>query len=120
MIPKVELTPYRLEISSQRRDDDQSDIIYIAIRFPAGEDLKHQNPSKIPDWDTCRIAWTVTAPSNPNGDRYWKSLDHFSMMPFSWIPDDGIDFFKQFILYLKERWLRLCDVAKDHLAARVC
>jgi hypothetical protein len=41
------------------------------------------------------------------------------MMPFGWIPDDGVDFFKQFILYLKERWLRLCDLAKDHLAARV-
>lgn len=51
--------------------------------------------------------------------RYWKSLDHFSMMPFGWIPDDGVEFFKQFIPYLEERWLRLCDLAKDHLAARV-
>ncbi|KAH8802532.1 hypothetical protein F5884DRAFT_802273 [Xylogone sp. PMI_703] len=38
------------------------------------------------------------------------------MMPFAWVPEDGIDFFKQFTLYVEERWLRLCALAKDHLA----
>jgi hypothetical protein len=33
------------------------------------------------------------------------------MMPFGWIPKDGVEFFGQFILYLKERWLKLCDLA---------
>lgn len=49
----------------------------------------------------------------------WESIDHFSMLPYSWIPDDGVDFFTQFIVYLKGRWLKLCDLAEEHLTQRV-
>lgn len=38
------------------------------------------------------------------------------MSPNGWVPNDGIDFFMQFTLRLKERLLRLCDGADKHLA----
>jgi hypothetical protein len=112
------LEPYRLEISSQYYDG-QYDRIYVAIQFPAEPDLQGQKHAEVSYWDTSRIAWTMMTYSNPNGDRYWKSINHFSMMPYGWIPDDGLDFFKQFLLYLKERWSNLCDLAEDHLTVRV-
>jgi hypothetical protein len=116
--PKDKLEPYRLDISLPGKDI-RGDSISVAILIPSEEDLQHQKLSKGPDWDICRISWIMIPCSGPNGVRYWKSLDHFSMMPFGWIPDDGVDFFKQFILYLQERWLRLCVLAKDHLTVRV-
>jgi hypothetical protein len=68
----------------------------------------------MPDWGKCRIGWTIIPPANPD-DEPWKSIDHFSMLPYGWIPKDGIEFFMQFILYLKERWLKLCQRAEEHL-----
>jgi hypothetical protein len=68
----------------------------------------------MPDWGKFKIAWTIIPPANPNHES-WKSIDHFSMLPYGWIPSDGIDFFMQFILYLKERWLKLCYQAMEHL-----
>jgi ankyrin repeat protein len=116
--PTAKLEPYKLEISSQYHDG-QYDRIYVAIQFPAEPDLQGQKHAEVSYWDTSRIAWTMMTYSNPNGDRCWKSINHFSMMPYGWIPDDGLDFFKQFLLYLKERWSNLCDLAEDHLTIRV-
>jgi len=52
---------------------------------------------------------------NPYDTPCWESIGHFSMLPYGWIPDDGVDFFTQFMLYLKGRWLELCDFAEEHL-----
>ncbi|KAF2181531.1 hypothetical protein K469DRAFT_589019 [Zopfia rhizophila CBS 207.26] len=55
---------------------------------------------------------------NPKDGPRWKSIDHFSMLPYGWIPDDSIDFFTQFIRNLKRRWLKLCDLAEEHISKR--
>lgn len=74
-----------------------------------------QRHFNLPDWGKCKIAWTIIPPGNPNHES-WKSIDHFSMLPYGWIPKDGIDFFMQFILYLKEGWLKLCHQAEEYLS----
>ncbi|KAK3295306.1 ankyrin repeat-containing domain protein [Chaetomium fimeti] len=38
----------------------------------------------------------------------WKSVSHFSTLPNGWIPDDGVDFFKQLLGELQAMWLRTC------------
>ncbi|KAK4119368.1 hypothetical protein N657DRAFT_554230, partial [Parathielavia appendiculata] len=43
---------------------------------------------------------------------------HFSMLPNGWIPDDGVDFFKQFICHLRERWYTECDLVEKDLTTR--
>lgn len=61
----------------------------------------------------------MTRLAKPKNGSYWKSIDHFSMLPYGWIPDNSADFFTQFILNLKDRWLRLCSLAEEHLSKRV-
>ncbi|KAF2188018.1 hypothetical protein K469DRAFT_567803, partial [Zopfia rhizophila CBS 207.26] len=67
------------------------------------------------DWGKCGITWTMVSSANPNKESSWRSTDHFSMLPYGWIPEDGVDFFTQFILHLKDRWLKLCNLAEEHL-----
>jgi hypothetical protein len=91
----------------------------VAAWFPARQGLESQKQFKMPNWGESRITWTMMPPANPSSRSTWKSRDHFSTLPYGWIPDDGVDFFTQFILCLKERWLKLCDLAEKHLSDRV-
>jgi hypothetical protein len=89
--------------------------ISVAIWFPTGQGPGNQEQFNISNWGECRIAWTMKPLASSSGRPCWESIDHFSTLPYGWIPDDGVDFFTQFILYLKERWLKLCDLTEDHL-----
>ncbi|KAK3293059.1 uncharacterized protein B0H64DRAFT_205258 [Chaetomium fimeti] len=71
------------------------------------------------------IRWTVVeSPNSGEGLRTggsrtgqsWKSVTHFSTLRNGGMPDDGVDFFKQFLEDLKAEWLRICADADDHLS----
>lgn len=93
--------------------------IRVSLSFPVAETLYPQEQFfAMPGWHPCLMAWTIIAPSNPR-TRPWQSVDHYSMLPNGWIPDDGIDMFQQIILYLQERWISVCDAADEHLKRSV-
>jgi hypothetical protein len=104
---------------NERKIHDTYNVVSVAVHVPARQDPKNQKNFDTCHWDVCAIAWTVTAPANSKDGPYWKSTEHFSMLPNGWIPDDGADFFQQFILCLKERWLTLCGLAEEHISKRV-
>lgn len=70
-------------------------------------------------WDECGIAWTMMPLTTSESGPRWKSIYHFSMLPYGWIPGNGVDFFGQFVRNLGGRWLKLCDSADEHLSRRV-
>jgi hypothetical protein len=110
---KERLQPNKLQISQQEETDGHGVNFSVSLWFPAEQDLS-QRHLNMPDCDKCRIAWTIIPPTNRN-DESWKSIDHFSTLPYGWIANDSVDFFMQFILYLKERWLKICHRAEEHL-----
>ena len=75
----------------------------------------------ISEHKTIMIKWIVI--KQPDKDsrtgESWKSVSHFSTLPNGWIPDHGVDFFKQFLDELQEMWLRNCAEAEKILAASV-
>lgn len=88
----------------------------VAVWFPAGQDTDDGKHFKMPDWGKLRITWTTASTPDLGNGLGCRSIDHFSMLPFGWIPEDGVEFLTQFMLHLKERWLKLCDLADQHLA----
>lgn len=98
--------------------------IHVGAHFPSGRPGRDGETQKqfgtLWHWTYCSIAWTMTPPASRKDGRHWKSIDHFSLLPYGWIPDDGADFLLQFILYMKERWLALGTLAEAHLGQRVC
>jgi hypothetical protein len=82
----------------------------VAVSFPAKSKEKH--------WVERAIAWTMIPPKSSTS-RTSKSINHLSTLPYGWIPDNGVDFFKQFILCLKDRWFVECDLMDGDLAKRV-
>jgi hypothetical protein len=70
---------------------------------------------------TIMIKWIVI--KQPDKDsrtgESWKSVSHFSTLPNGWIPNHGVDFFKQFLDELQAMWLRNCVEAEKLLAASV-
>ncbi|OAF62704.2 hypothetical protein VC83_01210 [Pseudogymnoascus destructans] len=88
----------------------------VAVCFPPrhGADQKHGN---MPAWNKRAIAWTMIPPKDPS-DGPSKMINHLSTLPYGWIPDDGVDFFKQFIICLKDRWVVGCDLVEGDLAKR--
>ncbi len=107
----------KLQIFHKKQTDGLAISFSAAVWFSAIPIQENQKNFNIPDWGECRIAWTMGPSTDPNGRPSWNSIDHFSMMLYGWIPDDGFDLFTQFILYLKkERWLKICDLAEEHLA----
>ncbi|KAK4113095.1 hypothetical protein N656DRAFT_642109 [Canariomyces notabilis] len=98
------------EVSYTHQQIEGSSIRFcVAVWFPAMHSPKgHDDPKGA-------IAWTMIPPSNKT-EGQWKSADHFSMLPCSHIPRDGMEFSEQFISYLKGMWLKECDRAEDALA----
>ncbi|RGP71766.1 ankyrin repeat [Fusarium sporotrichioides] len=72
---------------------------------------------KISGWDECGIAWTIGG-IGEDGGLSQKTRHHFSMLPDGWIPESGVRFFEQLIVYLTTKWSELCDGAEDHLSER--
>ncbi|KAF4948559.1 hypothetical protein FGADI_9554 [Fusarium gaditjirri] len=68
-------------------------------------------------WDECGIAWTIGDIVEDLGLGE-MTKDHVSMLPYGWIPQNGIDFFQQLILHLAARWSELCTGVEDHLSER--
>jgi hypothetical protein len=88
----------------------------VGIWFPAGQDHRNGEHFKVPDWGHCRITWTtISAEWDTNNESGRISMDHFSMLSNGWIPEDGLDFFAQFLDNLRERWLKVCNLAEQHL-----
>lgn len=56
--------------------------------------------------------WTVVQ----SRGAVWKSVEHFSMLQSSAIPDNGADLFTQVISELEKTWLELCSSADEHLS----
>lgn len=98
--------------------NDSKDVdISVAVLFSGGQDPTHEKCFKIPvgEKTTIRIKWTISRLRKLKGKQYWKAIDHYSTLPYGRIPDNGIDFFQDFILQLKDKWLKLCDLGEKHL-----
>ncbi|KAL6399892.1 putative ankyrin repeat-containing protein [Ilyonectria robusta] len=67
---------------------------------------------KIPFFEDSRVMWTVVQ----SRGAVWKSVEHFSMLQSSAIPDNGADLFTQVISELEKTWLELCSSADEHLS----
>jgi hypothetical protein len=108
----------KLTISNSEENNGSIINFYVGGLFPTPQVLGNQQYFNI-KWDECGISWTMMPLAISESEPRWKSIDHFSMLPYGWIPDDGVDFFGQFIRNLGGRWLSLCDSADEHLSRRV-
>ncbi|KAK2690543.1 hypothetical protein QWA68_010254 [Fusarium oxysporum] len=59
----------------------------------------------IPDKEECRITWTIRRGVDTRSEPVWVPLDFFSTLQNSGIPEDGAEFFTQFLDDLERRWL---------------
>jgi hypothetical protein len=91
--------------------NDIADIYYVKAWFFTKQETDDEI---VKDWE-CSIGWTVSQEKDTDGKLCWKTTDHFSMLPHGWIPEDGVDFFHQFLLHLKDSWQGLCDRAHERL-----
>ncbi|KZL71446.1 ankyrin repeat protein [Colletotrichum tofieldiae] len=112
------ITVNKTQIFCQEQIDDSDARISVAVWAPSEDVLEDRICLDFSDWAEYGIAWTMTAPKKHNNSSRWKTRDHFSMLPNGWIPDDGIDFFYQFIAELTIRWSKLCNSAEGHLSMR--
>ena len=91
----------------------------FALYFPSLRELLGETS----DGSLLMIRWTVTKKANPGPatgssrtGKTWQSLTHFSTLSNGWIPDDGVDFFKQFLDHLRAKWLQICQEAEELLS----
>lgn len=68
----------------------------------------------IKDWK-CSIGWTVSQAKDDDGKPYWRTVEHFSALPYGWIPENGLDFFKAFLQDLQVYWKSICERAHSRL-----
>ena len=99
---------------------DQHMSVLLVGSYPMEPDSNIQGRSVTLQWRECAIAWTMvfsgTISRDGNG---WRSMDHFSTLPYGWIPRDGAEFFSLFIQHLRQSWLTFCISAEEHLLQRV-
>lgn len=93
------------------KPNDIADTYFVRAWFSARRDIDHEI---VKDWKYS-IGWTVLQSRDTDGKQCWKTVDHFSMLPHGWIPKNGVDFFQQFLLHLKDSWQGLCDRAHERL-----
>lgn len=107
-------SPYTFHIeiypSESRGSSSQQMTCYASILF-RGQHTQGKE-FNIPALHNSRVMWTVVQ----GRDAVWKSVDHFSLLQGSAIPNDGADLFTQFISELEKTWLELCSSADEHLS----
>jgi hypothetical protein len=94
-------------------------VVFVAGSFPKQLQVADQESSPASLWTECAIAWKMLLPSNSTDGTCWKSTDHFSTLPYGWIPHDGAEFFALFVCRLKENWLEFCATGQERLSRRV-
>ncbi|CAJ0543837.1 Ff.00g039510.m01.CDS01 [Fusarium sp. VM40] len=101
-------------VSNYRHDSKHSTAFAIALVPSFQLDLKMGH---IISWEGCGVGWTLDDFKRSSGST-GKTKDHryYSMLQDSWIPDDGIELFEQFLAPLTTRWLDLCDQFEEHLS----
>jgi hypothetical protein len=99
----------------RKKHNDSTDIYSVKAWFFAKQDIDYKI---VEDWE-CSIGWTISQRKSTDGRQCWKTVDHFSMLPHGWIPDNGVDFFRQFLLHLEDNWQSLCNRAHEHLSELV-
>ncbi|PQE15320.1 ankyrin repeat-containing protein [Rutstroemia sp. NJR-2017a BVV2] len=113
---KEPLEPNKLQISLPKETNGHGFDISISLWFPV-EQQPSQKHFSIPNGSKHRIGWKIVRSTNTKQGQ-WTPIVYFSTLPYGWIPRDGIDFFQQFILYMKGKWLELCQQAEEHLSKR--
>jgi hypothetical protein len=102
--------------------DGQNMCHFVAVSFPALLDPVKANAKSFVETlygreEIC-IMWTMRCFPDSGGES-WISTDHYSTLPNGWIPDGGTDFFRLFILHLKQQWLKLCNIGDTYLTESV-
>ncbi|KAL6786563.1 hypothetical protein J3E68DRAFT_420021 [Trichoderma sp. SZMC 28012] len=87
----------------------------VAFRLPLNQYV-HNQPSNVDDDNVMRIMWISVPPISPGGP--WTPMVYCSTLPYGWIPDNGMDFFHQFLTHIKAQWLELCIMFGEHLSAK--
>jgi hypothetical protein len=99
--------------------DDQQWVYSIIASFPTAPAVKRRDCLEDSERITLRIRWNVMWNSNMDGTESWKSIEHFSTLPYIWVPLNGIDFFQHFIISLEQCWLSLCGEMYSNLSNSV-
>jgi hypothetical protein len=104
--------PYQLKIFPKKPPNkSEGTKLFVGIWFPP-RDPKPDKSFTMSTDEKAMISWTIF----PFSDSGSKVIDHFSTLPYGSIPDHHIDFFKHFILHLRDKWLVLCNLEERHLA----
>jgi len=111
--------PNELKVLMSEPTDSGNLTFSMLLWFPAGSNHEVGKHFKVPDGGHCRITWTTASTCATYRGTGTPSMDHFSTLPYGWLPNDGADFIGQFLESLVHRWRRLCEQGKDHLGTCV-
>ena len=107
---------------------------YCAKEYPSGVKLVYEyygdawfgrrvfsnrNETHLYPW-RCSIGWTLHGHAEDPDNPTWRTVDHFSVMPHASIPNDGFEFFEQFLAHIEKKWRSLCEEAQSSLMTLVC
>lgn len=110
------LEPNKLQIATQKLDGNVLDVS-ISLQLSFNKLLYEQPLGAIDDSKVSQIMWRSM--QSGNSSSLWTTVIYFSTLPYGWIPEDGVDIFRQFLIYIKTQWLELCHKLDEHLAKRV-
>jgi len=88
------------------------DCIFLTASFPASNSYEFS-------WETTAISWKMVVEKQPGGNFSWRTMEHFSTMPYGWVPEDGAECFTLFMQNLKDNWLAFMRTSEVCLAKRV-
>lgn len=111
------LEPSKLQITTKKLNGNSLDIS-ISLRLSINIYLYDHPLGAIDDNKVGRIMWRSMKPTDLSSP--WTTVVYFSTLPHGWIPEDGVDIFRQFFVHIKTQWLELCHKFDDYLAKRVC
>jgi hypothetical protein len=104
-------------VSHYHHDSERSSAFVIALVPNFQLDSKK---GQVIIWEGCGIGWTLDDLEKSSGSTgKTKDYQYYSMLQDSWIPDDGIELFQQFLVHLTRRWLDLYDQFEEHLSRLV-
>lgn len=109
----------RRMVSKYHYDSKGSSAFVVAL-VPNFQSDPNPKKDQVIIWESCGVGWTLDDFERSSGSTgKAKYHQYYSMLQNSWIPDDGIELFQQFLVHLTRKWLDMCDQFEEYLSRLV-
>ena len=85
----------------------------VVLKFPIVTKMEQKTGFSLPSMVPIGIKWSMI--KDENGKDGFRRLTHYHNLPDTWIPEEILHMYLQFLKQMRIRWEMVCENGESHL-----